>query len=256
MKIVISPAKTLDFESPLKTKEHSDSIFLKEAEQLIGKLRKLSRPKLSKLMGISPQLVELNHERYQNWNLPFNTDNARPAIQTFKGDVYIGLDAPSFKKTDFTFAQKHLRILSGLYGLLKPLDLMQAYRLEMGTKLNYSTKVKNLYQFWNDKITDALNEEFANEKNKYLINLASNEYFKSIKPKKLDAEIITPNFKDNKNGQYKVISFFAKKARGSMTAFIVKNKIKSIEDIKAFDTDGYIFNKELSNEKDWIFTRG
>ncbi|MBN48624.1 MAG: peroxide stress protein YaaA [Spongiibacteraceae bacterium] len=254
MLTVISPAKTLDFESPLPTDEHSQPQFLADSKQLIRELRALNPEDISSLMKISPALGELNHERYMNWKTPFTSKNARAAALAFKGDVYLGLQAQNFGKRDFQFAQKHLRILSGLYGLLKPLDLIQPYRLEMGTRFENS-RGKDLYSFWDNKITDALNTDLQASKSELLVNLASNEYFKSVKKKSLNGEIITPVFKDLKNGQYKIISFYAKKTRGLMSAFIVKNRVKSIEGLKAFDCEGYRYQPGLSSGTDLVFTR-
>lgn len=254
MLIVISPAKSLDYESPLATEAFTQPDFLDDSEQLIDELRELSPPAIESLMKISPKLADLNFGRFLNWQQPFDASNARQAVLAFKGDVYQGMAAETFTAKDFKFAQQHLRILSGLYGLLRPLDLMQPYRLEMGTKFANS-RGKNLYEFWGDKITDKLNETFADQPSQVLINLASNEYFKSVKKKQLQADIITPQFKDWKNGQYKMISFYAKKARGLMTAYIIQNQITDVEDIKAFDVDGYYFSPEQSTDKDWVFLR-
>jgi len=207
-------------------------------------------------MGLSDKLAGLNAARYGEWSLPFTSDNARQAVLAFKGDVYAGMDAYAFKKSDFNFAQKQLRILSGLYGLLRPLDLVQPYRLEMGTKLANPVG-KNLYEFWGGGITDALNADLSQQKTKQpiLLNLASNEYFKSVNKKSLNATIITPVFKDEKAGKYKVVGIFAKRARGSMVNYIVKNRIKNVEDIKGFDIDGYEFNRAMSSTQEWVFAR-
>jgi cytoplasmic iron level regulating protein YaaA (DUF328/UPF0246 family) len=205
-------------------------------------------------MGISDKLGVLNYDRYQEWSTPFTEDNAKQAVLAFNGDVYTGLDANSFKADEFKFAQKHLRILSGLYGLLKPLDLMQPYRLEMGTKFA-NQRGKDLYQFWGETITEALNKQLKSVKSDVLVNLASNEYFKSVKPKLLNAEVITPVFKDWKGDKYKIISFYAKKARGLMAAYIIKNKLTDVEAIKGFDYEGYCFNEGMSSAKEWVFTR-
>jgi hypothetical protein len=205
-------------------------------------------------MGISDKLAGLNAARFGQWSTPFTSENARPAILAFNGDVYTGLDAQSFKPHDFDFAQQHMRILSGLYGLLQPLDLMQAYRLEMGTKLANS-RGNNLYQFWGDIITNELNKALTEQGDDVLINLASNEYFKSVKTKSLNATIITPAFRDWKNGQYKMISFFAKKARGLMARYIIENQLNDVEKLKDFDLAGYQFNSEFSQGNDWVFTR-
>ncbi len=254
MLTVISPAKTLDFETPLTTDEHSQPQFLSESRQLISELRELNPDDISALMKISPALGELNHQRFMNWTTPFTPDNARAAALAFKGDVYMGMLPQDFTKRDFQFAQKHLRILSGLYGLLKPLDLIQPYRLEMGTRFENS-QGKDLYSFWDHKITEALNADLKASKSKILVNLASNEYFKSVKKTALDAEIVTPVFKDLKNGNYKIISFYAKKARGLMSAYIVKNRPKTLDDLKEFDCEGYRYQAALSSGAELVFTR-
>ena len=252
MKIVISPAKSLSFEEKAPTSEFTQGIFLPQAERISKVLKKKSARVLSKLMKISPALGELNFERNQNWALPFDLDNAKQAVYAFKGDVYIGLDAETIDESKLPQLQDKLRILSGQYGLLKPLDLMQPYRLEMGTKLKLGVK-DNLYQFWGDSITKALNEEL--EEDELFVNLASNEYFKAVKPKVLKSKVITPVFKDYKNGQLKMIGFFAKKARGMMVRYIVVNNIETIEGLKGFDTDGYGFDANLSTETELVFTR-
>jgi len=254
MKLVISPAKTLDFESAPVTKTHSNPSFLANSQQLIDQLKELSQADVASLMKLSDKLAALNVARFGSWETPFTPENAKQAILAFKGDVYTGLDAEHFSEDDFSFAQDHLRILSGLYGLLKPLDLIQPYRLEMGTKFANS-RGKNLYEFWDMLLTDTLNKEFSNEKEPVLINLASNEYFKAIKVKSLQAEIITPVFKDWKNGQYKMISFYAKKARGLMAAYIIKNRLKDPEQLKCFDSEGYYFSQEQSTGNEWFFLR-
>lgn len=254
MIIVISPAKTLDFESPAKTKKATSPNFLTDSTELMKQLRKLSPADVSGLMSISDKLGLLNFDRFQAWSPPFTASNAKQAALAFKGDVYTGLDAESFNAKDFTFAQKHLRILSGLYGLLRPLDYIQPYRLEMGTRFK-NKRGDNLYQFWGDSITTAINKELKKQKSTTLVNLASNEYFKSIHKKELNAEIITPVFKDWKNGQYKIISFYAKKARGLMSAYIIKNQITEVKKIKRFNSEGYGFDKTLSSPTDWVFTR-
>jgi len=254
MKLVISPAKTLDFESAPVTKTHSNPSFLSNSQQLIDQLKELSQADVASLMKLSDKLAALNVARFGSWETPFTPENAKQAILAFKGDVYTGLDAEHFSEDDFSFAQDHLRILSGLYGLLKPLDLIQPYRLEMGTKFANS-RGKNLYEFWDMLLTDTLNKEFSNKKEPVLINLASNEYFKAIKVKSLQAEIITPVFKDWKNGQYKMISFYAKKARGLMAAYIIKNRLKDPEQLKCFDSEGYYFSQEQSTGNEWVFLR-
>ncbi len=254
MLIVLSPAKNLDYESPLPTKKHTKAALLDDAQVLIDQLQDMAPQDIGGLMGISDKLSALNYERFQSWELPMTTKNARPAVLAFKGDVYVGLDAYEFNDDDFAFAQQHLRILSGLYGLLKPLDLIAPYRLEMGTK--FANKAgKDLYAFWGSKITDQLNKQLKKLDTPVLVNLASNEYFKSVQKKDLQGEMITPVFKDWKNGQYKVISFFAKKARGLMSAYIIKNKLTEVAQLKGFDWQGYQYDESLSNAKEWVFTR-
>ena len=254
MLIVISPAKTLDYETPPKTKVFTTPDYLGQSQQLINRLRNFSSLDISDLMKVSAKIADLNFDRYESWKKPFTVKNAKQAILAFKGDVYTGLDAESFKADDFKFAQNHLRVLSGLYGLLRPLDLMQPYRLEMGTKLKTDSG-KNLYEFWGSDITDGLNKQLKKIKSDYLINLASNEYFKSVKPKELNAEIITPAFKEFKNGEYKMIGIYAKKARGMLSRYIIQNKLSDPEDIKSFSEDGYRFNKTLSKGNNFVFTR-
>jgi len=254
MLVVVSPAKNLDFESPLPTDKYSQPELLEHSKLLIAHCKKLSPADISTLMGISDKLAGLNAARFGEWSMPFTVDNSRQAILAFNGDVYTGLDAKTFSDEDFDFAQQHMRILSGLYGLLKPLDLMQAYRLEMGKKLP-NDRGSNLYQFWGDIITDKVNEALAQQGDALLINLASNEYFKSVKKKNLNGEIITPAFKDWKNGQFKMISFFAKKARGLMARYIIENRITDVEQLKSFDVAGYQYSEDLSQGNDWVFTR-
>jgi len=254
MLIVISPAKSLDFKTPPSTANYTMPELLDESEKLAGRLKKMGPGQLSKLMGISKDLGELNFQRYQDWHLPFLPENAKQAVLAFNGDVYQGMQANSLSEEKLELAQKRLRILSGLYGVLKPLDLIQPYRLEMGTDLKYY-RSKNLYAFWNPILTKKINEAVSESGSSVLIYLASNEYFKSIDKKKLKAEIVTPEFKDNKDGKYKMISFFAKKARGLMTRFILENNITEIEDLQAFDSEGYIFNPRLSKPGKPLFTR-
>lgn len=253
MLIVISPAKTLDFESPLATETFTHPQFLEDSQQLIDELRHLTAPQVSSLMKISDKLGELNVHRFHSWQRPFNPDNSRQAILAFKGDVYTGMAAETFSEADFTFAQAHLRMLSGLYGILRPLDLMQAYRLEMGTGFA-NQRGKNLYQFWGDKLTEHLNNEPALSDG-VLVNLASNEYFGAVNTRLINAEVFTPVFKDAKNGQYKIISFFAKKARGMMSAWIIQNRITRIEDLKQFTVAGYRYDAASSSARDWVFLR-
>ncbi len=254
MLLVVSPAKKLDFESPLATTETSQSTLLEHSEILIERCTKLSPDQIASLMKLSDKLAGLNAARFGEWALPFTPENARQAVLAFNGDVYSGLDANSFSDDDFNFAQQHFRILSGLYGLLKPLDLIQAYRLEMGTKLD-NVRGNNLYQFWGDIITDELNKALVKQGDDLLVNLASTEYFKAVKKKSLNATVITPQFKDWKNGQYKMISFFAKKARGLMARYIIQNRLTNIEQLKNFDLAGYQYSSDLTQGNDWVFTR-
>ncbi|AKO52109.1 hypothetical protein ABA45_06465 [Marinobacter psychrophilus] len=253
MLMVISPAKTLDYKSPLATEHHTQPNFLEPARELIDQLKELEPHQVSNLMSISDKLGQLNAERFSDWSTPFTPSNARQAILAFKGDVYTGLDAESFSDSEFQFAQKHLRMLSGLYGVLKPLDLMQPYRLEMGTKFE-NQHGKDLYAFWGDTITQEVNR-LLNDDDGVLVNLASNEYFKAVHKKDLEGRLITPNFKDQKNGQYKIISFYAKKARGLMCRYAIKNGITKADDLKKFDLDGYYFSPEQSDANNWIFLR-
>jgi len=254
MLIVVSPAKNLDYESPLATAQFTQPNLLEHSQALIDVCKKLSPADISSLMGVSDKIAGLNAARFGQWEQPFTSENARQAVLAFNGDVYTGLDASSFSEEDFAFSQSHLCILSGLYGLLKPLDLMQPYRLEMGTKLANS-RGDNLYQFWGDIITNELNSALLAQGDDILINLASTEYFKSVKKKQLKATVITPSFKDWKNGQYKMISFFAKKARGLMARYIIQNQITQIEQLKLFDVAGYTYSDELSKGNDIVFTR-
>jgi len=247
---VLSPSKSMDM-TPGPATETGQPAFLDRSKKLISTLRKFSTPDLMEFMAISEKLAALNRQRFKEWKAPFNTSNAKQATFAFTGDVYDGLDAPSLKKKELQFAQNHLRILSGLYGLLKPLDLIQPYRLEMGRPLK-TRGATTLYAFWKETITDELNQLDG----KLLINLASQEYFKAIDRKKLNKQILSPIFKDQKNGKLKVISFYAKKARGSMARFIVQNQITDAEALKAFDIDGYCYADEFSSATDLVFTRG
>lgn len=252
---LLSPAKTLDYESPLPVIDFSVPKNLRQSKQLIKALRKKDPQDLSDLMGLSEKLANLNFERNMNWEPPVkHSDDIRQAIFAFKGDVYTGLSAYSLKKSDINFLDKHVRILSGLYGILKPLDLMSPYRLEMGTKLETS-EGKDLYEFWGQEITNSINESISTHKSKYILNLASVEYFSSVKKDLLNGEVISPVFKDYKNGKYKIISFFAKKARGSMTRYLVENRIDSPKDISGFDYDGYKYSKSESTEYSPVFLR-
>ncbi|MCU7796557.1 MAG: peroxide stress protein YaaA, partial [Candidatus Thiodiazotropha sp. (ex Myrtea spinifera)] len=236
MLIVISPAKTLDYETPPVTKIHTKPAMLKQSQQLIDNLRNYSALDLAELMKLSMKLSELNFDRYHDWRTPFTTKNAKQAALAMKGDVYTGLDAESLDVDDLKFAQQHLRILSGLYGVLRPLDLMQPYRLEMGTKLP-NEQGKDLYAFWGEGITQAINKALKSQGDDILVNLASNEYYKSIKPKLVKGRIITPQFKEKKNGTYRMIGVFAKKARGLMSRYIIENRLEDPEQIKGFKTD-------------------
>lgn len=253
MLLLISPAKTLDFsETPLK--QYTQPVFSKESKKLVSILKNMQAEDLKKLMGVSDKIAELNVQRFKSFKTPFTLKNAKQSILAFRGDVYTGLNADEFDEADMGFAQQHLRILSGLYGVLKPFDLMQPYRLEMGTKLQNETG-KNLYAFWDQKITKQLNKNLSASSNKVIINLASKEYFKSVQPKQLAGELYTVNFKEDKNGTYKIVAFFAKKARGMMCNYVIKNKITEPEHLKGFDYDGYLFNPDLSSEREFIFTR-
>ena len=254
MLVVVSPAKNLDFETPVPVASFTKPALLSSAEVLVETCRKLTPADLSSLMKISDKLATLNANRFDSFTTPFTKDNARQALYAFNGDVYTGLDAYSLSEQDVEYAQQHLRMLSGLYGLLRPLDLMQPYRLEMGTRLE-NPKGKNLYEFWGTDITLALNKALEEQGDNVLINLASNEYFKSVKAKSLDGMIITPHFKDKKNGQYKVISFFAKKARGLMARYVIQNRIEDVAGLKAFSEAGYVFSPEQSTETDLVFLR-
>lgn len=255
MLIVISPAKTLDFESALPAGlEPTRPDFLEESAALIDLLKVKTPSEIASMMSLSDKLAALNVARYQTWAPDYQAPEARPAIFAFKGDVYTGLEVERFRATDLVEAQSHLRILSGLYGLLRPLDLMLPYRLEMGTDLE-NARGRHLYAYWGDRLTQALNEALAAQGDEVLINLASNEYFKAVNLKRLKGQIITPQFKDEKNGQYKMISFFAKKARGRMTAWLLQNRIRHVDDIRSFDVDGYQFNSGLSKGSELVFTR-
>jgi uncharacterized protein len=254
MLAVISPAKTLDFETPPLTEAFTMPDFLDHSEKLIAKLRRVSQKKLGALMSISADLASLNTQRNADWNPPFTPANAKPALMAFKGDVYTGFELDRFAEADFEYAQNHLRILSGLYGLLRPLDLIQPYRLEMGTKLP-TRRGKDLYKFWGTIITEALNDAIAASGSEVLINLASNEYFGAVNEKVLAARLITPSFKDLKNGNYKILSFFAKKARGAMSDYLIRHRIEDPEGLKKFKGLGYRYNRQLSAGDSWVFTR-
>ena len=252
MKIIISPAKSLDFDTKVPTSLHTQPRFLEQSEKLNKKLKTLSKNKLSDLMSISKDLSELNYDRNQNWATPFTPENAKQAIYAFTGAVFQGIDVNSLSEEKLPLLQDRLRILSGLYGLLKPLDLIQPYRLEMGTKLKVGRK-ENLYKFWDDTLAKSLNDEL--EDDELLINLASAEYFKALPKKVLKVPMITPVFKDFKNGQYKTIMTYAKIARGLMVRYIIENNVKTIEDLKGFNIDKYRFSEEMSTYTELVFTR-
>jgi len=254
MLLVISPAKKLDTDSPAHITKSTQPLLLDDAEQLIRELKPLAPQDVSALMHISDKLGTLNYDRYQQWQRPFTKENAKQAVLSFKGDVYVGLDAESMTQAELTFAQKHLAILSGLYGVLRPLDLMQPYRLEMGTRFPNS-RGKDLYAFWGDTIAKRLNQQLQGHDRQTLINLASNEYFKAVDQSVLKADIITPVFKDEKNGVYKIISFYAKKARGLMAAYAIKHQLDDPQELKKFDTAGYQYQASQSSDTEWVFTR-
>lgn len=255
MIVVISPAKTLDFESPATTSEFTEANLLDQSQILINRCQKLSMQDIASLMKVSDKIAGLNVARFAQWQTPFSIENdAKQCLFAFKGDVYTGLEAETLSEGTLAYTQQNLRILSGLYGLLRPLDLMLAYRLEMGTRLD-NERGTNLYQFWGSLVTEELNKQLATQGSQYLINLASNEYFKAVKAKELKAEIITPIFKDQKNGQYKVISFYAKKARGLMARYIMENKVTDIEALKSFSVAGYYFVEAASTRSDLVFQR-
>ena len=252
MLALISPAKTLDYESALPTDQHTLPRLLEHSQQLIDVSRKLSASEIASLMSVSEKIAQLNVARFREWQPEFNFSNARQAIFAFKGDVYTGLDAYDLTLQDLEFAQTHLRMLSGLYGLLRPLDLMMPYRLEMGTKLA-NARGHNLYEFWGDKITQLVNADLEETNSDLLVNLASDEYYKSVKESKVKAEIIKPVFLDQKNGKYKVISFYAKKARGLMARYIIQNQLNRVEDLKSFNIDGYYFDAVSSIQGELVF---
>lgn len=254
MLMVVSPAKTLDFESAPSTRHFSQPDFLADSAELITELREKSPAEVGALMEISDALAVLNVGRYADWKPPFDLANAKQAVLAFMGDVYEGLDASSLDHKELDYLQSHLRILSGLYGLLRPLDLIQPYRLEMGIKLT-NPRGKDLYTFWGDRITEALNARLLENNEPVLVNLASNEYFKSVKPKKLKARVVTPVFQDLKHGQYKIISFYAKRARGLMARWALKHRVTDVSQLKGFDYEGYTFTPDASGSNTWVFRR-
>lgn len=254
MLITLSPSKGQDFTAAPLSKKYTKPADLKDSELLVKQLRKIKSKKLQELMAISENIAVLNVERYKTFTTPFTTKNARQAIFAFKGDVYGGFDLNSFNEEDYAYAQNHLRILSGLYGCLRPMDLIQPYRLEMKTKLK-NDRGDNLYQFWGERITKSINKELKKQEEAVLINLASNEYFKSIKPKLLAGRLLNINFKETKNGKTRVVAIFAKRARGLMADYIIRNRIEKSEDLKQFKLSGYKFDKSLSDDKQWTFER-
>jgi len=254
MLIFLSPAKSLDYKTPAHVATNTQPAFLKHSETLIKQLRKLSPGDIANLMDLSDPLALLNFNRYADWQLPFTTENAKQAVLAFDGDVYDGLAAKTLSADDLDFAQQQVRILSGLYGILKPLDLIQAYRLEMGTR--FANKGgKDLYAFWGERLLDAINKELAKLSRPVAINLASEEYFKAALGRKINGQLIQPVFEDWKNGKYKIISFYAKRARGLMTRYAVLNRLDQPEGLKDFDYDGYAFAPEVSDDKSWVFRR-
>ncbi|MCK4674581.1 MAG: peroxide stress protein YaaA [Gammaproteobacteria bacterium] len=254
MLITLSPSKGQDFETASLSKKYSKPVDLKDSALLIKELKKINSKQLQELMAVSENIARLNVERYKSFTTPFTAKNAKQAIFAFKGDVYSGLDLEKFTEDDYAYAQDHLRILSGLYGCLRPLDLIQPYRLEMKTRLK-SDRGENLYQFWGDHITKSLNKELKKQKEPVLVNLASNEYFKSVKPRLLEGDLLNINFKETKNGKTRVVAIFAKRARGLMADYLIRNKVEKAEDIKKFKLAGYKFNKALSDDMQWTFER-
>ena len=254
MLITLSPSKGQDFDSPSLSKIHTKPESLKDSEQLIKVLRRFKRTDLQQLIDVSENIAQLNVDRYKSFKMPFTMKNAKQAIFAFKGDVYSGIEIDQYKEADLNYAQEHLRILSGLYGCLRPLDLIQPYRLEMKTRLP-NTRGDNLYQFWGDSITETLNKQLEKQKEPVLVNLASNEYFKSVKPKKVKGRLLTINFKETKDEKTRTVAIFAKRARGMMADYILRNRIEKPEEIKKFNLGGYRFSKTLSDEKQWTFVR-
>ena len=255
MLLVISPAKTLDYETPATTARFTLPDYLEQSRLLVERARRYSAHDLVELMEVSMAIAELNIERFAAWHTPFTPQNAKQALLTFRGEVYNGLQAWTLDEAGLAFAQDHLRILSGLYGLLRPLDLMQPYRLEMGRPID-TERGKNLYAFWGNTLTDGINAQLKAIKSDTLINLASAEYFKAVKPKLIHGTLITPEFKEKKNGEYKMLGVYAKKARGLMSRFVIDNSIIEPQELKRFDVEGYAFNGKLSTDHQWVFTRG
>ncbi len=254
MLALVSPAKKLDFDTSWDCNEISQSDFLDDTQELVNTAKALPKDRLQSLMKLSDKLGDLNYARYQNFSLPFAPDNAKPAVYTFRGDTYVGLDADTLSDADIDFAQGHFRMLSGLYGMLRPLDLMQPYRLEMGTRFS-NPRGENLYDFWGDILTHACNDITHSHKDRSVIALASNEYIKAVRPKGLKGGFITCHFKDVKNGEAKVVGLFAKRARGAMARYMIQNKLETPEGLKAFDADGYVFQDKLSDDENYVFIR-
>ena len=254
MLIIISPAKTQDYTPLTRPVAHTVPLYVKESEQLVAELRKKKPAALSSLMDISENLTELNYNRFQQWQPHFTPDNAKQALFAFKGDVYTGIPVEEYSDEDLSYAQDHLRILSGLYGLLRPLDLMQPYRLEMKIKLK-NKRGADLYKFWDKQLTEGLNSVLQLQQDPALINLASNEYFKALQPKQIKGRIITPLFKEFKNGKYSTVALFAKRARGMMTDYILRNRLENPEDIKGFAQEGYSYSEPQSKGNEWVFVR-
>jgi cytoplasmic iron level regulating protein YaaA (DUF328/UPF0246 family) len=251
----MNSSKTLDFQHKVAISKHTIPELKKDADLLAKELRKLSKAEFSKMLKTSEKLTELNVERYANWQTGMKESNAKQALMAFRGDIYSGIEVDKYKIKDFNFAQKHMRILSGLYGILRPLDLIQPYRLEMATKLT-TARGKNLYDFWGTKINEILGVLLKQEKSGTLVNLCSMEYFKAIKSDLLDAKVITPAFREFRDGSYRFVTLYAKKARGMMCNYIIRNQLKEANDLKNFDVEGYQFNKKISSGKEWVFTRG
>ncbi|PKR81317.1 peroxide stress protein YaaA [Brumimicrobium salinarum] len=254
MKILLSPAKSLDYDLDIKTPKVTTANFIDKADYLAKKLQKMSKKQIGELMKLSENLSDLNYKRYQDWKKPKQeNDIAKPAVTVFTGEVYKGLDVATFSDKDFENAQNDLMILSGLYGILKPLDLMYPYRLEMGTRWNVTPKTKNLYQFWGSKLAEFINEE--TKEDEVIINLASNEYYKAVDQKVLKPRVITPVFKDLKGDKFKIVMMYAKHARGAMARDIIQNQYSDVEDLKGYNVDGYSYNEEMSDENEWVFVR-
>ena len=254
MLTIIAPAKRLDYQTPPTTDESTEPEFLSRSEELVAVLKKKSPKQIAKLMGVSEKLAQENHDRYQAWENPMPAELTKQAIFAFKGDVYLGLEAESLTRAQLRYAQEHLRILSGLYGVLRPLDAMLPYRLEMGTDLK-TPRGKNLYAFWGSMLTDAINRQLVETGDKVVLNLASKEYFQSLNAPDLDAKVVTPVFKNWNKGKYKVLSFFAKKARGTMAAWVIRNKAKTLKKLKQFDCDGYRYDEASSTDDEPVFLR-